>query len=824
MPPIVLVDPALGRTGAHNRGFAELFASWIQVGGILANVRMEEALRSSLGRQLALVEARFDVDFYALAGKQGGVAHHWDWVFGLSLGYRQALEVALERWPSGPLRILYHTLSWEHAAALSLALHALGPRGDRLQHIALLMYSPGVDCEGRSLDAGKAMNFRLAFDALRGAGDVRLYASCGEYSEAYRHLLGLPSPLDIHPCFLGNWDLPSARVRNARERVILYLGEVKQDKGALELPDRLRRELAASRGKRQFLLQFSSVRTDAARQLLSELHDIARGRDDVRIHEGFWSDEQLVEVLSGSGVLRLDYDAPAYAHKTSGLLWLAAWHRLDVTVPAGSWLEREALRLGMNILPSDAPIGEAGDLARVPRVPNAYFARIFTPFRSWLEALPAPASRGGRASDTSDFPRIDDARDGGMDVVLFWKQNDSTVYGRRNDMVAKYLASRPDVRTVLVVDAPISEARLESFDRVSDPSRHDRLIAERTRAKQESRLDRGKIRHAVFVHEGGEYAFDEQDRPRAAFLDAYEGFLRALFLRSGIDPANSLFWVYPRNFSIEPLIDRFHPRHLVVDVVDDHRAWPGVEPAEKHRLARHYQGLMKRADRVLVNCESVLQAMEELGGTPRLVPNGCDMPLPGGLLAHAPAAGTTGRVLPDFDGQVLGYVGNLESKIDVDLLDRLAHRFPRCRIVLVGSTHANPDVLRLSRHSNIVFPGVVPYDELGPWLARMDLGIIPHLRSELTRHMNPLKAFVYLANGVPVVSTDVPNVEPIPGLLAVASDTQAFLETVEQWLERPRPPRSRFTAVAARVSWEARLGGVVDGLAPSDRRMEEAAR
>src|SRR3546814_20490777 len=50
--------------------------------------------------------------------------------------------------------------------------------------------------------------------------------------------------------------------------------------------------------------------------------------------------------------------------------------------------------------------------------------------------------------------------EGGIDVVLFWKQNDSTLYVRRRDMVARYLASRRDVRRDVVGDAPISDARL----------------------------------------------------------------------------------------------------------------------------------------------------------------------------------------------------------------------------------------------------------------------------------------------------------------------------------------------------------------------------
>src|SRR3546814_17158299 len=41
----------------------------------------------------------------------------------------------------------------------------------------------------------------------------------------------------------------------------------------------------------------------------------------IELHHGFWSDGQLHEALAASSVFYMNYDAEAYAHKTSGLLW-----------------------------------------------------------------------------------------------------------------------------------------------------------------------------------------------------------------------------------------------------------------------------------------------------------------------------------------------------------------------------------------------------------------------------------------------------------------------------------------------------------------------
>src|SRR3546814_12716121 len=75
------------------------------------------------------------------------------------------------------------------------------------------------------------------------------------------------------------------------------------------------------------------------------------------------------------------------------------------------------------------------------------------------------------------------------------------------------------------------------------------------------------------------------------------------------DLACSVFWIYPRNLAMPCLLDRFHPALVVVDVVDDHRAWPGVSEEEEQNLTRNYRDLLSLADIAMANCEPVQKAM-----------------------------------------------------------------------------------------------------------------------------------------------------------------------------------------------------------------------
>jgi glycosyltransferase involved in cell wall biosynthesis len=396
----------------------------------------------------------------------------------------------------------------------------------------------------------------------------------------------------------------------------------------------------------------------------------------------------------------------------------------------------------------------------------------------------------------------------GRDVVVFWKQNDSGLYGRRSDMVVRYLASRPDVRRVVVFDAPMSEHDLLLRRNRGPGPTHDRLIYTRTYEKLAGTRDSGKVVHAVFVHPPGKYRSAAEDSNRPRLADAYHQYIEEVFAREDIDASDAIFWIYPKNYFAPGILDYFAPAATVVDVVDDHRAWPGVSEAERERLTANYEALLSRANLSFANCETVVNAMSGFAPGIRLVPNGCD---DGGQPPTAPNS-TAFAEFASFNGKTIGFVGNLEKKIDLALLEKVARRFPSCQVVLLGSTHENPEVLHLRSLPNVRMPGVIPYEEIGAWVSRFDVGLIPHLDMALTRSMNPLKMYVYLTWGVPVVSTDIYNIDGNHGMVTVAASHDAFLDGIERSLctHRQVPPEAG--TYVAENSWAVRFGPHVDKL------------
>ena len=416
--------------------------------------------------------------------------------------------------------------------------------------------------------------------------------------------------------------------------------------------------------------------------------------------------------------------------------------------------------------------------------------------------LPAEAN-AFLASQAERYRETAAAPDEGLDLVMFWKQGDVGLYGRRFDMLVEALAQRGDVRRIAVFDAPFTVHQVLR-DHMADVTVHHREVAEAKLIRRWGLADTDRVSHHVFL-------FDSrrgQDRypPQSAFAD----FVAAELDGVGIDPAEAVFWFYPALEHYDALAARFRPRLRVADVVDDQRTWPERTTQEREDLTRHYRTVVEDADVVLANCEAVRDAMSAFGRHVALVPNGCDTAPP-----PPEPEGPAFRRFRDLPRPVLGLVGNLEGKTDRELLDRLARERPAYQIALIGSTHTNADMLRLDELPNVHFFGVVRYPEVKAWIGRFDAALVPHLDTEQTRSMHPLKMLVYAACGVRVVSTRIDNLGEFEPFIRVAADHEEFLQGVDDAVSGAfEVDVEGLAAVVERNSWKRRaeeIAGLVHG-------------
>jgi glycosyltransferase involved in cell wall biosynthesis len=222
------------------------------------------------------------------------------------------------------------------------------------------------------------------------------------------------------------------------------------------------------------------------------------------------------------------------------------------------------------------------------------------------------------------------------------------------------------------------------------------------------------------------------------------------------------------------------------------------------------QSLLRKADLVIVSAELLQQSKAPYNPRTVLVRHGVDH-------RHFRTALDPETRVPEsiasLPRPVIGFFGLIADWVDVDLMARVAQRYPDGSLVVLGK--ATTDVSALERLPNVHLLGRVPYADLPAYCKGFDVALNPFRISELTLNANPLKVREYLAAGLPVVSTAIPEVEVL-GLCRTASDGDAFLVEVEAALADPGPDRARSEAVRAE-SWEARLEEIQAHLAAIQR-------
>lgn len=162
---------------------------------------------------------------------------------------------------------------------------------------------------------------------------------------------------------------------------------------------------------------------------------------------------------------------------------------------------------------------------------------------------------------------------------------------------------------------------------------------------------------------------------------------------------------------------------------------------------------------------------------------------------------------------VAGYVGGVHQWVDQSLLATVAEHLPNVTFVLVGPPQT--DVSRLSRCRNVHLLGARAHTELPRYVKGFDVGLIPYRLSEYTANVYPTKLNEYLAMGIPVVATDLPEVRRFNAehadVVTVARNTESFGRAVLEAIEKTSHAQiQRRIEVAKQNSWEARIGQMSD--------------
>jgi glycosyltransferase involved in cell wall biosynthesis len=259
-------------------------------------------------------------------------------------------------------------------------------------------------------------------------------------------------------------------------------------------------------------------------------------------------------------------------------------------------------------------------------------------------------------------------------------------------------------------------------------------------------------------------------------------------LLGGIRP---LVWLYQP--LMLPLAHAF-PGSLVYDCMDDLASF-AFAPLQMREFEQH---VLRRAKLVFCGGRTLFEKRRQFGDKVKLFPSGVEFERFVAARKLKPHAAIEAMPRPRW-----GYAGVIDERLDYPLLDELASSPANPQIFMIGPV-AKIDSALLPRRANVHFTGKLPYAALPSVLAGLDVALMPFAQNDSTRAISPTKTLEYLAAGLPVVSTPIPDVAAdYSDVVTVAAD-DAFVHAVchpERSAEGAKS-RDRGIELARQNSWD----------------------
>ncbi|MBK8466530.1 MAG: glycosyltransferase [Chloracidobacterium sp.] len=232
--------------------------------------------------------------------------------------------------------------------------------------------------------------------------------------------------------------------------------------------------------------------------------------------------------------------------------------------------------------------------------------------------------------------------------------------------------------------------------------------------------------------------------------------------------------------------------------VDEYTAFTGASRG----LKEIEDDLFRRADLVIVSAETLFESKKHFNPNTFVIRHGTDW-------HHFRTALDPELPIPldiaDLPQPIIGFHGLLADWVDYELIKKVAVHFKDGSVVLIGKTSvdARQKIKVLADLPNIHMLGRKEYKELPAYCKAFDVALNPFEINELTLAANPLKVREYLAAGLPVVSTDIPEVRVLGDSL-VGTGHEDFICKIEQAIANPKP-RCEVSDAISDQSWESKV-------------------
>ena len=259
--------------------------------------------------------------------------------------------------------------------------------------------------------------------------------------------------------------------------------------------------------------------------------------------------------------------------------------------------------------------------------------------------------------------------------------------------------------------------------------------------------------------------------------------------------------------------------HLVYDCID-----PCFVPAQQALVDIEEAAVARRAKVVFGTAEALVERMARWNRATHLLCNACSAPdYHPGALSRLPRP----LSLPRDGRPVVGYLGTVDWRFDAELITLIATRMHDLTFCIAGRVNAEQvgRIANLKKLANVVMPGQVSVDDGRAYTAAFDAGLIPFTPGAMNDAINPVKMYMYLMAGKPVVATWTRECARHAPYVRAARTAEEFADSIKAAVSGDTPElRAARTRFAMQNRWEDRAVAAIDILSRAGLSTPECGR
>lgn len=251
------------------------------------------------------------------------------------------------------------------------------------------------------------------------------------------------------------------------------------------------------------------------------------------------------------------------------------------------------------------------------------------------------------------------------------------------------------------------------------------------------------------------------------------------------------------------LVGTLNEERFVYYCVDEFTKFDGYDAGY---IAAAEDEMLDKADVVIASSQELLESRKQRRNDIELVRHGVEYD-------HFATAWRRRQPRPadlaSIPRPIFGFFGLIHHWIDLKLLADVARRRPQYSFVMLGD--CKTDISSLRGVNNVYLLGRKPYAELPAYCGAFDAAMMLFARNEMTANVNPVKMHEYLAAGLRIVSTELPEARRYEGPILFANDAQQFADACDRVLVNDQNmDRETISHLVAAEDWNMKVAQVSD--------------